>query len=226
VNFDASATDDVVGDVPVGCSPASGSTFPIETTEVNCSATDAAGNEATGGFDVTVEDTAPPEISGVPSDITKTATSSSGAQVSYTSPTATDLVDGALNVSCAPASGTTFALGETTVSCAASDTRTNTATKTFKVKVLYDFTGLFRPVDNLPTVNVVKAGSAIPVKFSLGGDMGLNIFAEGSPNSGRIPEDPDAPLDNIEVTVTAGESGLSYEAATGQYTYVWKTSKA
>jgi hypothetical protein len=34
----------------------------------------------------------------------------------------------------------------------------------------YTFTGFFSPVDNPPTVNVAKAGSAIPVKFSLGGN--------------------------------------------------------
>jgi len=34
----------------------------------------------------------------------------------------------------------------------------------------FDFSGFFQPVDNLPTFNVVKAGQAVPVKFSLGGD--------------------------------------------------------
>lgn len=33
-------------------------------------------------------------------------------------------------------------------------------------------------------------------------------------------------VDGIESTVTAGASGLSYDAATGRYTYVWKTAKA
>jgi hypothetical protein len=36
----------------------------------------------------------------------------------------------------------------------------------------YNFSGFFQPVDNLPTLNIAKAGSAIPVKFSLGGDQG------------------------------------------------------
>ena len=39
------------------------------------------------------------------------------------------------------------------------------------------FVGFFQPVDNLPTLNVVNAGRAIPVKFGLGGDYGLSIFA-------------------------------------------------
>ena len=33
-------------------------------------------------------------------------------------------------------------------------------------------------------------------------------------------------MDGIEQTVTAGSSGLSYDPATGVYTYVWKTEKA
>jgi hypothetical protein len=88
------------------------------------------------------------------------------------------------------------------------------------------FSGFFQPVDNLPTLNVVKAGSAIPVKFSLNGDQGLNIFAAGFPVSISINCDTGAPQDAIEVTVTAGNSSLSYSAGTGTYTYVWKTDKA
>jgi hypothetical protein len=90
----------------------------------------------------------------------------------------------------------------------------------------YDFAGFFPPVDNPPTINVVQAGRSIPLKFSLGGDQGLDIFAEGYPHSGTIPADPDAPLDNIEQTVTAGASDLSYDATSDQYIYVWKTEEA
>ena len=54
VTYTASATDDVDGSVPVTCVPASGSTFEIGTTPVTCSAEDAAGNEASAGFDVHV----------------------------------------------------------------------------------------------------------------------------------------------------------------------------
>jgi hypothetical protein len=55
VSFSASATDDVDGAVPVTCAPASGSTFPIGTTTVNCTATDAAGNTANASFSVHVK---------------------------------------------------------------------------------------------------------------------------------------------------------------------------
>jgi len=91
---------------------------------------------------------------------------------------------------------------------------------------LYDFDGFHRPVDNPPTLNEVKAGSAVPVKFSLGGDQGLGILAAGYPKSQRIDCDSAAPVDILEQIATAGESGLSYDTATGEYTYVWKTGKA
>jgi Tol biopolymer transport system component len=92
--------------------------------------------------------------------------------------------------------------------------------------VTYNFTGFFQPVDNLPTFNTVNAGQAIPVKFRLGGDQGLNIFAAGYPKSQQIACDLTATVDGIEQTVTAGSSSLSYDASTDTYTYVWKTEKA
>jgi PKD repeat protein len=93
------------------------------------------------------------------------------------------------------------------------------------VKVVYNFTGFSPPVDNLPVLNEVKAGLAVPLKFSLGGDQGLDIFAPGYPVSQPIACGAGT-LDAVEQTVTAGSSGLSYDPSTGQYTYVWKTNKA
>ena len=55
VAYSASAIDDVDGHVEVTCSPPSRSTFPIGTTDVTCSATDTAGNEASASFDVHVK---------------------------------------------------------------------------------------------------------------------------------------------------------------------------
>jgi hypothetical protein len=75
-------------------------------------------------------------------------------------------------------------------------------------------------------LNQAKAGSAIPVKFSLQGNQGLNIFASGFPKSAPIACDATAPVDGVEATVTAGSSSLSYDATADQYTYVWKTDKS
>jgi hypothetical protein len=98
---------------------------------------------------------------------------------------------------------------------------------TGKLHVLsYVFTGFFSPVNNLPAFNSVKAGQAVPVKFSLNGNQGLDIFAAGYPTSGTIACLPDAQVEVVEETVTAGASSLSYDPASDQYNYVWKTDKA
>jgi YVTN family beta-propeller protein len=91
----------------------------------------------------------------------------------------------------------------------------------------YSFTGFFPPVDQ-PTVavNKAKAGSAIPVKFKLGGDQGLAIFKDAFPKPVPYPCEANATTDPIENTVSASLSSLSYDAASGQYTYAWKTEKA
>ncbi len=54
VAYTAMATDNVAQGLTLGCSPASGSTFAIGTTTVDCTATDAAGNATTAAFAVTV----------------------------------------------------------------------------------------------------------------------------------------------------------------------------
>jgi hypothetical protein len=91
---------------------------------------------------------------------------------------------------------------------------------------IYSFTGFFQPVENLPLVNTMKAGAAVPIKFSLGGDQGLDIFAIGFPKSQPVSCSALSPLsDPVEITLNAGSSSLSYDPATDQYTYVWKTNK-
>jgi Periplasmic component of the Tol biopolymer transport system len=90
----------------------------------------------------------------------------------------------------------------------------------------FNFVGFFQPVENLPTLNLVTAGQGVPVKFSLGGDQGLNIFAPGYPVSSEIACDANVQGSLIEETVTTGGSSLNFDAATGQYIYVWKTQKA
>ena len=133
--YQVTATDLVDGTVAVNCNPVSGSTFAVGTTRVVCTATDAHGNTGTRDFDVIVQDTTPPSLS-PQSNITLGAIGPSGAVATYQI-TATDLVDGTDNVICAPSSGTTFAIGTTTVTCYATDAHNNTATPIiFKVSVL------------------------------------------------------------------------------------------
>ncbi len=62
VNYTASASDAEDGSVTVTCSQASGSTFPLGITQVNCSATDSDGETTSGMFNVSVVDTTAPSI--------------------------------------------------------------------------------------------------------------------------------------------------------------------
>jgi len=139
--------------------------------------------------------------------------------------TATDNCPG-VTVESDPASGSTFPLGTTTVTATATDAAGNTSTCSFTVAVHYNFTGFFSPINNLPVVNVVNAGRSIPVKFSLSGNKGLNIFAPGYPVSGAITCDSSAPPIEVIETGTAGNSSLSYDASNDQYIYVWKTEQS
>ena len=93
----------------------------------------------------------------------------------------------------------------------------------------YDFTGFFPPVDNPgvneDVVNRANAGRGIPVKFSLAGDQGLDIFEPDYPRFVSTPCDNGDTQDAIEETTTS-PAGLTYDPATDQYTYVWKSQKA
>ncbi len=133
LTYSASATDAVDGTDSVSCSPDSGSTFPLGTTTVNCSSTDSAGNMGHASFKVTVGDKTPPDLT-VPADFSVEATGPAGATVTY-SASATDLVDPSPTVSCSPASGTTFFIRVTPVTCTATDATGNSSSKTFRVTV-------------------------------------------------------------------------------------------
>jgi len=129
------AHDAVDGSITPTCAPASGSAFAVGTTTVRCTATDSAGNTGRASFTVTVAspDTAAPVVT-VPADMTLAATSSSGATATF-SATAHDAVDGSITPTCAPASGSTFAVGSTTVRCTATDRAGNTGSASFTVTV-------------------------------------------------------------------------------------------
>ena len=163
VSFSASATDLVDGPTSVLCAPASGSTFPLGTTAVTCTAIDAHANASAGSFTVTVRDTTPPVLA-LPANITTSATSFAGARVTFTA-SAGDLVDGVRAVVCTPASGSTFAIGATSVSCLSVDTRGNSATRTFVVTVTFDFqqarTLLLTLINAIRTGNTAAACSQL-----------------------------------------------------------------
>jgi uncharacterized protein YjbI with pentapeptide repeats len=128
---------------------------------------------------------------------------------------------GAINTSTITTGGTTRS-----VSVTATDRvgRSTTATGTYRV--VYPFRGFFQPITNRPYLNLVTANQAVPVKFSLNGSRGLQIFAAGYPQVSSINCNTDAPVDDNVQTVDAGQSSLNYDAGTDTYTYVWKTDRS
>lgn len=160
-SYTATATDGC-GSPGVACSPPSGSTFPVGTTTVTCTATDAAGNTATCSFTVKVNDVTPPAIQ-CPADITLQGAPGAGSTtVNYPAPVASD--NCSATVVCIPPSGSAFPAGVTTVTCTATDPSGNTATCSFKVST---FNLIVR--DNASNlfirVAVPAAGGPAPYEF-------------------------------------------------------------
>lgn len=132
VTYAATAGDNCPG-VSVSYSPASGSFFPVGTTTVTATATDAHNNSSSCTFTVTIADAQNPSIQ-CPASITKNNDPNQcGAVVTYAA-TASDNCPG-VSVSYSPASGSFFPVGTTTVTATATDGVGRTASCTFTVTV-------------------------------------------------------------------------------------------
>jgi hypothetical protein len=89
----------------------------------------------------------------------------------------------------------------------------------------YQLSGFFLPVRNPPTLNVVKAGNVVPLRFSLNGYYGMEIIEGNAPQLRVIPcpSQTGTPADE---TVAGSGPLLIYNGFTDRYIYVWKTSSA
>ena len=135
--------------VSVSCDHTSGSTFPFGSTQVICSTDEGR----VSAFTVTVSDTVSPTIA-VPNDLESHTSVPQGIIVDYSSVTASDAVGLSGSASCDMESGALFPIGETTVTCTATDTSGNSSSETFKVTVISDVP---LPVINVPNDIVVEA---------------------------------------------------------------------
>jgi hypothetical protein len=81
------------------------------------------------------------------------------------------------------------------------------------------------PVVAPPAKNKRVAGSVISVRFTLGGDRGLNILAADWPKSKRLDCRTGAlSAKGRTRTQPLGGAGLTYDSGTGVYTYTWQTA--
>jgi hypothetical protein len=175
-------------------------------------------------------DTTPPVFTNVPSTIVAYATSTSGAKVTYTNPTATDAVDGVRPVTCTPASGSTFKVNKTTVTCTASDKSGNSSQVTFTVWVQYQ-----APTDGsfflLPLLANGKAVFPIgplplPVVFKL---TGASASITNLPATFSATKISSSVAGTTTISGTAGTSPntgttFNYVALLKVYDYLWKVS--
>jgi Tol biopolymer transport system component len=93
-----------------------------------------------------------------------------------------------------------------------------TTTLSHSYNVVYDFSGFFTPVSAFPTVNPVKAGEGIPLKFSLHGSRGSDIFAAASPAW--------SPCDSPATNSTIAPGSLTYNASLDRYGFLAATDKS
>ena len=99
-------------------------------------------------------------------DIPVWATSAAGAAVSFASPAGTDEQGGAADVACLPASGSTFAVGTTTVTCTAADAVGHSATGTFQVIV----GAVVPPASNNPAPSATPTATPAPLPDTAASD--------------------------------------------------------
>nr|WP_241551473.1 HYR domain-containing protein [Gramella oceanisediminis] len=154
----ATATDNCEVSVEQTAGPVSGSQFPLGTTTVTFTATDAAGNTTECSFSITVEDTEAPNLS-CPDDMEMGVDAGvCGAVVEFEMPAVSDNSGNVELVQTGgPASGEEFPVGTTTVSFTATDEAGNTATCSFTVTINDDEAPEIEQKDDI-TVNT-DAGS-------------------------------------------------------------------
>lgn len=103
--------------------------------------------------------------------------------------------------------------GAFTVTVAVTDALGSSGSASVAHLVIFAFAGPYPPLRL--TGNTANAGSAVPVKFSLGGDKGLDIFLAGSPSVTRGDGSGGVPA--------VGQ--LTYSRADRTYVFTWKTQK-
>jgi hypothetical protein len=164
-------------------------------------ATDRAGNAATFTTPAVRIDRTPPVVTASANTETP-QTSASGAVVTYAAPAIVETGSGLASSACTPASGSTFPVGATTVTCVAIDLADNSAQATFIVTV----TPFASPGNQLSRF-VALAVEQIWLRANarvLSGDVGANRPIVPRARIWWQPDDVDARDRHVEVLVGAG----------------------
>jgi len=222
VSYDEPTASDSAGNTTVECVPASGSQFGLGTKAVICTATDDGGNTVEGSFTVTVVDKTPPEIIVSQDPVVVSVGSSGTASVDFEAQIeVTDIVDLNPDISCTAAggavSGDQLPIGDTVVSCSATDASGNTAGVTYTVKVQYGSSfGV-----NFSKGNV-KAGSSVPSTFGWL-DSGSNRINSSDADPVVTARTCDSNMVVLNPGEFPGNSDLRYDASRDEWKLNWQT---
>ena len=207
----ATASDNVDGDISASVTTDAPSIFPLGTTTVTFSIKDSSNNESTAAATVEVVDTTAPVFSGV-ADVTFAAVDASGTSATAleefgASITATDLVDGDVEIS--DDVPEVFPLGDTVVTLSATDSAGNTATQTLTVTIS-DQTDPTVSLSNL-SVEATEAGGALISSATLLGQVTASDNVDVEPAISLDAEEGvfgfGDTVVNVTVTDAAGNSG-------------------
>ena len=163
---------------------------------------------------------APPATAALGSVLGLNATGgASGNPVSFT-------VGTPATCSLAPGQLTLTSIGTCTVNAyQAGDGMYNETRAQITITVVWPFTG-FAGLAAEPAVNPVRAGSSVPLTFSLGGNRGGNVLAAGSPTVAPYVCTGTLPAAGSGTALPLANNGaLAYSTKTGQYTITWKPQK-
>ena len=164
---------------PVGVQSAS--------TTLTFTVSDGHGGVASDTVVVTVTDTHGPVLANVPaSPLTVPATGASGAQVPYGPVTAVDLVDGSRPVTCSKSG--LFPIGDTLVTCSSSDSRGNSTSASFTVRVTDVTTPGLMWGDG-----TIRVGS---LRYDLAFAVGERSFGQGAVLELRVRDDHNSRRDD------------------------------
>ena len=212
VSFSVTATDLVDPAPAVSCTAASGATFPLGTTTVSCTATDASNNtSAPGTFTVSVVDRVAPTVE-TPGTITVEATGPSGAAATF-SVTADDAVDPSPTISCDKSSGDTFPMGTTQVSCTAKDASNNTSAQAVFAVNVTDTTA--PQLQNMPADITAEANGPTGSMVNYTSPTAIDIVDGPMPNVGCTPDSGSMfPLGVDTVTCSSSDSRGNRGSAT------------
>lgn len=201
------------GTISQTAGPLSGSVFPVDSTTVEFTAVDAAGNEVVCAFDIIVTDNENPVIT-CPDDISITIFSGAcDTVVNYPIPTATDnCTDVIIGLVSGPPPGATLTAGFYTVTIGAQDNSGNQAACSFTIDITETSVPTFDCPDDIE-VNAAPGACEAVVNFDppTAEDpcSDVTVTQTGGPTSGST-----FPAGSTEVEFTAEDEFGNTEVCT------------